>query len=262
MRLDDIPKEITNLLYEAGVIKTWLKDRPQGWELHDKQWSPFYIQLRVINSLSNSKEILEKVGTAMGNMIKEVAPETTKIVGVALAGIPLAVAITMCSGIPSCYTRSFPETRESCDLDESIREINKKYGEPKLVEGKLQNKDNLVIVDDLVTSFNSKLIAKKLIDYETARRQITVTCDKVAVLFDREQGAAANAQHYGMDLFSLIPFHTKGMDWLKDKMSPKEYEVICDYLDKPEEYQDMSVRKELEEIAIEAKKATIEGGCQ
>jgi orotate phosphoribosyltransferase len=251
--LSNLAKEITHLLYDIGAIRTWLKDNPKGWILHSEKWSPFYIQLRGISSYPDSKKTLHKIASAMGNMVKEEIPETSRMVGVAMAGIPIAIAITMITGIPSCYTRSTPAIRKVKDFDAEIEKLKKKYGEPRFVEGEIASGDNLLIVDDLVTDFESKLIAKKFIDYECSKRQLDVTCNNVAVLFDREQGAKENARKVGMNLFSLIPFRSKGMEWLKDKMSIREYEVITDYLGNPKKYQNQEVQQELASEAMETK---------
>jgi len=250
--MENAARELTILLYDAGMIRTWWRDEPKGWKLHSGIWSPFYIQLRAISSQPNSQEILHRVGEAMGKMIKNEVAEVSKIVGVAMAGIPIATAITMCTGIPSCYTRSIPEIRKLKDVDEVIKKLKKTYGEPRLVEGDIVEGDNLVIVDDLVTDFESKLIAKAFIEYETTKRGIEVTCKNVAVLFDREQGADINAKKAGMKLFSLIPFKSKAIGWLRERLSQKEYEVIVDYLDAPEKYQNDEIQKELEFIAIKS----------
>lgn len=249
--LEEIAKEITLLLYKNGMIRTWLKDEPKGWKLHSGIWSPFYIQLRTMGSHADSQKILHKIGNAMGRMIKNKAPETTKIVGVAMAGIPIAVSISMCTGIPSCYTRSIIELRNLKNFDEIIKKLKKTYGEPRLVEGEMVDGDNLVLVDDLVTDFHSKLIAKRFVDYEVAKRGIDVTCRDVAVLVDREQGAQLNAVRADMNLFSLIPFKSKGIEWLKSRISIKEYEVIMDYLSSPEKYQNPERQKDLESLAEE-----------
>lgn len=251
--MDETAKEITQLLYDAGMIRTWLKDNPKGWKLHSGKWSPFYIQLRMISSNSNSQEILQKVGAAMGNMIKEKAHETTKIVGVALAGIPMAIAITMCSGIPSCYTRSFPDVKDVSDLEQKAKDRGKKYGEFAFAEGEFSDGDNLVLVDDLVTDFQSKVIAKTLVDSEAKRRGIKVTCQNVAVLFDREQGASGKARELKMNLLSLIPFRSQGLEWLRERMTEKEHDVIGDYLGNPDKFQNEKIQRKLEQYAKEFK---------
>lgn len=245
-------KEIIGMLYEQGMIKTWYRDKPEGWTLVSGIWSPFYIQLRPLSSYPNSKEILAKVGIAIGNLIENEAPYINKLVGVAAAGIPIAITATIHSGIPSCYTRKLEGVRNVTDLENRIQA----YGEHSLMEGEINNGDNIAIVDDLVTKFDTKLIAIEQVRYEVRRRErqtgekINFQCKDVIVLFDREQGAQERAEELGINLYSIIPFKSKGLSWLRDKISDMEYKIMKEYLENSKKYQDKKVRSELRDAAI------------
>lgn len=242
---EQLGKEIIGMLYDRGMIKTWYRDKQDGWTLVSGIWSPFYIQLRPIGSYPNSQDILGKVGTVMGRIIKEEASDVNKIVGVAAAGVPIATAITLQEGIPMCYTRKLEGVKTVEQFETRIKE----YGEHALLEGELNEGDTIAIVDDLVTRFDSKLLALEQVKYEAKKRDLSVTCKDVAVLFDREQGADKRARDLGMDLHSVIQFKTKGIDWLKDKMSEEECRVIVDYLSNDKKYQDKEIQKQLIESA-------------
>src|SRR5262249_19049892 len=43
-------QQLLQSLYEKRLFRTWLRDRPEGWELVSGVWSPFYIQLRHVPS--------------------------------------------------------------------------------------------------------------------------------------------------------------------------------------------------------------------
>ena len=252
---ENLGRELTILLYENGMIKTWFRDNPEGWQLISGIWSPFYIQLRPLSSYPQSKIILARVGTAIGRMILEEISDANKLIGIASAGIPIAIAATIFSGIPSCYTRKL----EGVKTIEHFKKRLTQYGEHSLVEGLIEDNDNLVLVDDLVTKFDSKVIALEQVKYEIRRReqisrQLNTTCKHVAVLLDREQGAAKMAEHLGLTLHSLIPFKTKGITWLREKMSLKEYSVIKDYLHNEKEYQNKERQEELSKIALNRQK--------
>ncbi len=73
----------------------------------------------------------------------------------------------------------------------------------------------------------------------------------VVVLVDREQGAGKHADENGYKLVSLIPFKSKALEWLKDKMHPKEHEVISEYLENSDKFQDEGIQKKLMELAVE-----------
>jgi orotate phosphoribosyltransferase len=244
---DRIGKEIISMLYEQGMIKTWYRDNPDGWRLVSGLWSPFYIQLRPLSSYSNSKVLLTKVGDAMASLISHEAPDVNKLVGVVAAGIPIAIATTIFSGIPSCYTRKLPDEITVTDIQRRMLT----YGEHSLVEGELNDGDVIAIVDDLVTKFDSKLVALEQIRQEIRRRELegkrplSVKIEHVIVLFDREQGAADTAAAHGLKLHSLIAFRSKGVDWLKDKMSKEEYDVILSYLSDSSKYQVPEIQADL-----------------
>jgi uridine monophosphate synthetase len=236
-------KEIMELLYEKRLIRTWYRDEPRGWTLISGIWSPFYIQLRPLCSFP---DLLKKVGTALGKMIRQEIPEITKVVGVAMAGIPIATAITLVEGIPATFTRKLEGVRNLKDLQTVI----KQYGEHALLEGELTDKDSLVIVDDLVTKFDSKLIGIEQVKFEVKRRGLKgVKTDAVVVLLDREQGASDIAKQHGIALHSLIPFKSKGIGWLADKMSSIELTIIEDYLENPEKYQNAELQDDLQNKA-------------
>ncbi len=251
-RRQDYAKEIIGLLYDGEMIKTWFKDKPDGWVLVSKLWSPFYIQLRLLGSKPNSKILLRKIGMAMGELIKKEVPNVNKTVGVMMAGIPIATAITICSGIPSCCARKLDGIKTPAEFDENILSFDKelkRYGEHSLIEGDISNGDNILIIDDLVTKFDSKLVTQKQIYYEAKKRGVDVNCNEVAVLLDREQGASDIAEKNGMKLHSLIRFKSEGIDLLKGKISDLEYNIITDYLENPQKYQDKALQQELASCA-------------
>ncbi len=238
-----IGKDITEKLYEKGMIETWYRDKPEGWRLVSKLWSPFYINLRTIG---NYPSLLREIGSTMGRMIKAECPEVNKIVGIAQAGIPIATAITVQEDIPSCSTRKLEGIKTIEQFETKIGE----YGEHKLVEGELEDGDRIALVDDLVTRFDSKMVALGQVNYEAKKRNVSISCKDVAVLLDREQGAEQRATELEMHLHSIIPFKSKGLDWLRDKWSAKEHEVISDYLKDTAKYQDEKLQKELMNLAL------------
>jgi len=238
-------KEIIRSLYNDGMIMTWYRHRPEGFRLADFTWSPYYVNLRPLPSFPDSPQLLRKVGTAMGRMIKEEALDVNKVVGIAATGIPLATAITMQEDIPSCFTRKL----EGVNTVEEFQQRVQGHGQREQVEGELNKGDVLALVDDVVTSFKSKLIAHEQVKFMAEQKNVDVTCKDVAVLLDREQGAEKTAKELGFGLHSVIKFKTDGMDWLKDLMDLKEYEVITDFLGNNVKYQDKKLQEELMAMA-------------
>jgi len=126
----------------------------------------------------------------------------------------------------------------------------KRYGEHSLIEGILADGDTVGIVDDLVTTFDSKVVALKQLEFEIKIRGLrNVKCSDVIVVLDREQGAQEIAKGYGIELHCLIPFSSEGVRWLKEVFADQEYEVIVDYLRDHEHYQDPRVQEDLRTLA-------------
>jgi orotate phosphoribosyltransferase len=254
----NLGKKITQMLFSQGMIKTWYRDKPDGWVTVSGLWSPFYIQLRPLSSYANSREILQHVGTGMGKLIRHEAPHVNKLIGVAAAGIPIAVAITMQEGIPSCYTRKLEGIKSIDEFESRIHE----YGEHALIEGEIADGDVIGVVDDLVTRFDSKLLALEQVKHEIGRREkecakkLNVTCKDIFVLLDREQGAVEKARSLDLNLYSLIPFKSKGIHWLKESLTKLEYDTIVDYLGNYAKYQDKNVQRKLTDFVTSTSKST------
>jgi orotate phosphoribosyltransferase len=245
---ENLGRELIRALYENGMIKTWFRDNPHGWTLVSGIWSPLYIQLR---PLSSYPDLLKKVGYALSTLIKEECEKLNRIIGVATAGIPIATAISLAGNIPSGFTRKLEGVRSLGDFNQFV----KSYGEHSMIEGILADGDTVGIVDDLVTKFDSKVVALKQLEFEIKIRGLrNVKCSDVIVLLDREQGAQEIAKEYGVELRCLIPFRSKGVRWLKDVFGEHEYEVIEDYLRDHERYQDPRIQESLRTLATQKRK--------
>jgi orotate phosphoribosyltransferase len=245
---EELGMKIVQGLYKEKMILTWYRDKPQGWTLVSGLYSPLYINLRLICSVDT--ELYRLAGKAMALLLNNagfVSDGKHRIVGIAMAGVPLANAATLASNIPSLYTRKLPEDVKT---PEALDNYIKAHGQHSLVEGDLRPGDRLGIVDDLVARFDSKLLAKSQIEQEIRRRNLSdVTVNDVFVLLDREQGGAEVARKNGINLHSLIPFASKGLEWLKGSLSDIEYTTIKDYLSDPQKYQTKEMQEKLKGMA-------------
>jgi orotate phosphoribosyltransferase len=229
-------------LYRRGMIKTWYRDQPNGWTLFSGLWSPLYIQLR---PLCSYPDLLRKVGEQIGRIVREKAPGASRLLGLAMAGIPLAVSTSLAINLPCAMTRKIEGLRSPTDVAS--------YGEHNNVEGELVEGDDVVLIDDLVTTMGSKRVGMVQLQAEVKRRGLAnVRCNTVVVLFDREQGAREAAQAEGINLYSVIPFLSEGLPTLKSQMAAREYEVICDYLANSSRYQETAVKAALRDEAVRA----------
>jgi orotate phosphoribosyltransferase len=226
-----LKRELMRGIYENRMILTAERDKPEGWKLVSGLWSPFYIQLRLISSYP---KILQRAGKAIAIMLKEEAPNVNRLVGIAFAGTPIATAASIESGIPACHTRKLVGAKTAAEMKRAMKE----YGQHSLVEGIVEDGDVLCLVDDLVTGMDSKVTARSQVLTEMKGREIqNVVCEDVAVVVDRQQGAAERAKELGMRLHSAIRFVDEGLPLVRDLMSKSEYETISDYLADPKRYQ-------------------------
>jgi len=85
---------------------------------------------------------------------------------------------------------------------------------------------------------SSKLVARAQVFAEIKRRDIgDITCDDIAVIVDRQQGAQALAAQEGMELHSLIEFADEGLPLIKHLVPDEEYNLIVGYLKDPKSHQ-------------------------
>ena len=240
---ESLGQEILKLLYENRMIRTFYRDRPEGWTLISGLYSPLYIQLRPLVSYP---QVFEKVCYALGRMVHEEAPDITRVIGIAMAGVPLAAGMAIAAKIPAGFTRKIENVKSAA----AFREVIAHYGEHNMIEGELVSDDRLALVDDLVTRFDSKLVALEQVRYELDKRGIAgAECRKIVVVLDREQGGQKAAQDADVVLLSLIPFKTAGLPLLKEVMNPTEWSTLMQYLEDPKPFQDPKVQKDLARMA-------------
>lgn len=240
-------KEIMYDLLKEKMILTWYRDKPEGWFMASGLWSPFYLNIRVISSYP---ELYKKAAKAINLLLDDIGIKPNgkdKLVGIAMAGMPLANAITFITGIPSLYTRKLPEEVKT---PKEVEQYLKAHGNKALVEGNIESGDRLVLVDDLVTRFDSKLLAIGQLNTEIKRRNLTnVETKDIVVLVDREQGGVEKAKELGYNLRAFIPFASKGINFLKDSLSDIEYTTITDYLKDNKKYQSKEIQEQLARLA-------------
>jgi orotate phosphoribosyltransferase len=236
-------REILKLLYEHRMIRTFYRDKPEGWTLISGLYSPLYIQLR---PLASYPSVFEKVCTALVRLMREEAPSLNRVIGIAMAGVPIAAGMSIAGRISAGFTRKIENVKSL----EEFRKVITNYGEHALLEGDLNPGDRIAIVDDLVTRFDSKLIALEQVKYEIQRRKLSeIECKTVIVVLDREQGGQEAATKAGLELLSLIRFKSVGLPLLQDVMDKEEWETIATYLQTPNRFQNKEVQSHLAALA-------------
>jgi orotate phosphoribosyltransferase len=103
------------------------------------------------------------------------------VAGVAVGGVPLAVATALAAQKPFAI----------------IRAEEKDHGKKSLIIGDVKEK-NTLLVEDVTTSGGSALYGISMLRNAGAR------ADRVVTVVDREQGAAARLKEQAIDLYPLV----------------------------------------------------------
>lgn len=239
-RKRELAGELVRRLYAAGVVRTWLRDRPEGWELMSGAWSPFYVNFR---DAPADPELFRFLVDAGSELVREELPDVTQLVGLAAAGVPFAAGFAYRLGLPMGYTRKLPNVRRVEDL--AGREAES-YGSHRLVEGGFERGDRVALVDDLVTGFDSKEIALRQLELELEHRGVEdVRVEAVVVFVERGAEARARAAAAGVRLVSLAALDGDSVQALRGAAGDRELEVVAAYLRDPAPFQDPARRAEL-----------------
>ncbi|MEM3736806.1 MAG: hypothetical protein QXJ75_01765 [Candidatus Bathyarchaeia archaeon] len=232
-------------LHEIGAIKFG------EFKLKSGKISPYYVDLRILPSYPS---VLREVGRVMGEMIYSLPEKPTRLCGIPAAGLAIATMVGVETGVPTVYVRKEPmvyrdllmklrtfikerkyQPDEIPGVEKAIEIIEelsglKTHGIARYVDGELQNGDRIGIVDDLITTAESKLEARDLIKLEAERRNLNVRIIGVYVLIDREQGGREALQKEGLKLYSVATIRDVAK-WLKDlgNISPQMYSTIVNY---------------------------------
>jgi len=240
-RKHELADELVRRLYGAGVIRTWLRDRPEGWELMSGSWSPFYVNFR---DAPADPQLFRFLVDAGAELVREELPQTTQLVGLAAAGVPFAAGFAYRLGLPMGYTRKLPGVRRAADLADGA--AAESYGSHRLVEGDFRAGDRVALVDDLVTGFDSKEIALRQLELELERRGVEdVHAEAVVVFLERGAEARRRADAAGVRLVSLLVLDDRAVGALRGAASDRELDVIAAYLRDPAPFQQPERRVEL-----------------
>jgi orotate phosphoribosyltransferase len=136
--------------------------------------SDYYVDLR---AFITRPEMLGKVAKTMSQYIVDM----DKIAGVELGAVPIATALSLETGIPFLM----------------VRKQKKDHGAGNLVEGELAPDDNVLFVEDTVTTAGSLMRAIGAV------RELGGTVERAIVIVDREEGAREALTDIGVEMISL-----------------------------------------------------------
>jgi orotate phosphoribosyltransferase len=163
--------ELTLTLDEIGCI------RFGDFILASGQRSPIYIDLRLLVS---HPSVLRQVAQAYAQLLRPLAFD--RLAAIPYAALPIGTAVSLELGCPLIYPR---------------KEV-KGYGTKRAVEGKFQQGERIVVLDDLITTGASKLEAIAPLE------ELGLRVEDVVVLIDREQGGREYLEEQGYRLHAVF----------------------------------------------------------
>ena len=141
--------------------------------------SPYYNNLRI---LASYPPLLRRVAALMARTMRSAGLNPHILIGIAEAGIPLAVALSQHTGIPAGYVRSAAKT----------------HGTRRMVEGAWAQGATALLVDDVVSDGASKL--EVLGHLQEAGLQVR----DILVVVDRGQGGPEAMARYGLQCHAVV----------------------------------------------------------
>ncbi|USZ66884.1 orotate phosphoribosyltransferase [Halorussus salilacus] len=161
-------EELIAALQDADAV------RYGDFELSHGGTSDYYVDKYLFET---DPDCLQLIAEAFAERVGE-----TKLAGVALGGVPLVAVTSVETGNPYVVARK----------------QKKEYGTANLVEGRLDEGEEVVVLEDIATTGQSAA------DAVEALREAGATVNRVLVVVDREEGATENLAKYDVELESLL----------------------------------------------------------
>jgi orotate phosphoribosyltransferase len=141
--------------------------------------SKYYIDIK---RASTDPMILADIAKDMEAEMNRNGIEPDAIAGVVLGSVPLAVALSLRTGIPYVM----------------VRKEKKDHGTGKLIEGVLASGMKVLVVEDVVTSAGSSAEAIAIL------RDAGAKVEYIIAVIDRQEGGAARLSGMGIQLLPLL----------------------------------------------------------
>ena len=163
--------EFCNILLRTGCIKFGT------FQLSSGALSPYYVDLRLIPS---DPEAFKRAIGFYALTLERVIKRSSRLVGIPTAGVPYAAVLAFNFAKPFLYLRKEP----------------KDHGHRRRIEGIIFPGDNVVLLDDVITT------GKNIMEAVDAIRAEGGVVKDAVVLLDRQQGGEAQLMKMGVRLRS------------------------------------------------------------
>jgi uridine monophosphate synthetase len=185
-------------LHEAGCIQFG------RFRLHSGEESPIYIDLRLLVSFPT---LLQRVARSLARLLQGL--DYDRIAAIPYAALPIATAVALELNRPLVYAR-----REA-----------KAHGLRRAVEGHFEVGERVVVLDDVVTTGESKLQAI------VPLQAVGLRVEDIVVLVDREQGGAERLVEEGYRVHSLWKLSEMlGVLQQHGRISPEQHNEVREWL--------------------------------
>lgn len=166
-------ESLAETLKECGAIKFG------DFTLASGKKSRYYVDIK---KASTNPRILRQVARRISEILKHKSIPADYIGGVALGGVPIAVAVSLETGLPLII----------------IRKETKEYGMKGQIIGEFNPGNSIVLVEDVATTGGSVLKAVKTL------RDEGLVVRHVIVVVDREEGAGKSLAEADVELIPLV----------------------------------------------------------
>jgi len=163
-----VNRELIDALRDADAVKFG------EFELSHGGTSDYYVDKYVFET---DPRCLSLIASAFADRVGD-----DRLAGVALGAVPLVAATAV-------------ETERPYVI---VRKSAKEYGTGNRIEGEFEAGEEVVVLEDIATTGQSA------IDAVEALREAGAIVDRVLVVVDREEGAAANLAEHDVELESLL----------------------------------------------------------
>jgi orotate phosphoribosyltransferase len=206
----DTAEKIAELLLQINAIKlnpknpfTWAS----GWK------SPIYCDNRLTLSFPAIRNYIRE---EFAKNIEKQFGKPDVIAGVATGAIGIGILVAEYMGLPFVYVRPEP----------------KKHGRQNQIEGFLQKGQNVVVVEDLISTGNSSLMAVKAIKDAGANVK-----GMVAIFTYGFEVAEENFKNANVDLYTLSNYQNLlNLAVAKNYITEEEQSTLVEWSDAPESW--------------------------
>lgn len=185
-------------LFDIGCV------RFGDFTLASGKYSPVYVDLRL---LASHPRVLSEVARAYAHLLRDLPYQ--RIAAIPYAALPIGTAVALTLEKPLVYPR---------------KEV-KSYGTGRAIEGEFVPGERAVVLDDLITTGESKIEAIAPLEEAGLRVQ------DIVVLIDREQGGREELAAHGYHLHAAFTLREM-LDMLRaaGRIPERQYNAVMEFL--------------------------------